>query len=551
MYLILLLSLTENVIVLPVFFFTMRGMPKKKKILILGSGPYCIGSSVEFDWCGVQVLRTLKRLGHETVFINSNPETVSTDFDECDRLYFEELSLERVLDICDKEKPDGVIFSTGGQIAQNMVVGLEKFGVPLLGTAVKSIDACEDREKFSALCDELGIDQPRWNCFSEIQDSYDFANNVGFPVLVRPSFVLSGAAMAIATNEDSLKGFLETAIGSTHASVVISKFEENAKEIEFDGVAQDGEIICSAIAEHVENAGVHSGDATIVLPPQNLYLETVRRVRRIAERLARRLNISGPFNIQFLARNNEIKVIECNLRASRSFPFASKVLGQNFIEIATRIWMGERLEPQEKNPLEIQAVGVKAAQFSFSRLKGADPLLGVEMNSTGEVACFGDSEEEAFLKSFISVGFEMPKSGSKILVTLGKLRDKTAFLDVAKNLMKIGFVSFVGTEGTAKFLNENGILCDLVDKVSSGIRPNIVDLIEQKEVCMVINTPNKMSQEEISDGYLIRRKTIDQNIPLITNLQIAKLLVKSLKKFPCAGDLEVLSYEDRARGKTC
>ncbi len=537
---------THNCLAVFRFSPTIPPMSKKKKILIIGSGSYCIGSSVEFDWCGVQVLRTLRKLGHETVFINSNPETVSTDFDECDRLYFEELTVERVLDVCDKENPAGVIFSTGGQVAQNMVMELEKAGIPLLGTSVYSIEACEDRGKFSALCDELDIDQPGWNSFSRLEDAYDFAEKVRYPVLVRPSFVLSGAAMAIATCEDSLKKFLETAIGTSRAAVVISKFEENAKEIEFDGVAQNGEIICSAISEHVENAGTHSGDATIILPPQNLYLETVRRVRKTAQHLAKKLNISGPFNIQFLARENEIKVIECNLRASRSFPFVSKVLGQNFIEIATRIWLGETIEPQEKNPLEIQAVGVKAAQFSFSRLKGADPILGVEMSSTGEVACFGETAEEAFLKSLISVGFVMPPKNSKILVTIGKLKEKIGFLPVAKKLQKLGF-TFVGTENTSKFLKENDIECETVYKISSGRHPNVTDLIEEKSVSLVINTANKFSHEEISDGYLIRRKTVDRNIPLVTNLQIAKLLAKSLEKYPDISRLEVLSYEERAK----
>ncbi len=517
----------------------------KKKILIIGSGPYCIGSSVEFDWCGVQVLRTLKKMGHETIFINSNPETVSTDFDECDRLYFEELTVERVLDIYEKERPDGVVFSTGGQVAQNMVETLAEHDLPLLGTSVASIMQCEDREKFSAMCDRLGVDQPRWNSFSSKKEAFAFAREVGFPVLVRPSFVLSGAAMAIANSEESLEKYLEVAVGTTDASVVISKFEENAKEVEFDGVAQSGEIICSAISEHVENAGVHSGDATIVLPPQNLYLETVRRVRKIAQDMARHLNISGPFNIQFLARENEIKVIECNLRASRSFPFASKVLAQNFIELATRIWMGEKLNPQEKNPLEIQAVGVKAAQFSFSRLKGADPNLGVEMSSTGEVACFGATAEEAFLKSMISVGFTMPPKGTTILVTLGKLKDKIDFVSFAKRLGKLGY-SFMGTENTAKFLVEHGIKCKSVHKISSGKHPDVTDVIESKKVSMVINTSNKFSHEEISDGYLIRRKAIDQNIPLITNLQVARLLVKTFEQFEGVEDLEVLSYAERA-----
>lgn len=510
----------------------------KKKILIIGSGPYSIGSSVEFDWCGVQVLRTLRKLGYETVFINSNPETVSTDFDECDRLYFEELSEERVLDICDKEKPDGVIFSTGGQIAQNMVQRLEDEGIPLLGTSVESIDRCEDRAKFSQLCDDLEIDQPRWASFEKKEDAISFANEVGFPVLVRPSFVLSGAAMAVASTEEMLLEFLEKAVGETHSSVVISKFESNAKEIEFDGVAQDGKIICSAISEHIENAGVHSGDATIVLPPQNLYLETIRRVRKTALQLAKELNISGPFNIQFLARENELKIIECNLRSSRTFPFISKVFGQNFIEIATKVFMGIELEPQEKNLLEIEKVGVKAAQFSFSRLKGADPVLGVEMSSTGEVACFGETVEEAFLKSIISVGFVVPKPGSKILVTIGNLKDKVHFLLIAKKLVSLGF-SFVGTSGTADFLNENRVKCEIVHKISTEKHPNVNDLIHDKKVSMVINTSNKFSHEEVTDGYLIRRAAIDANIPLVTNLQICRLLAKSLEKFPASGDLPV------------
>ncbi len=518
-----------------------------QKILIIGSGPYCIGSSVEFDWCGVQVLRTLKKLGHETIFINSNPETVSTDFDECDRLYFEELSVERVLDIYEKEKPDGVIFSTGGQIAQNMVMELQEAGLPLMGTPVSSIDRCEDREKFSHLCDGLGIDQPRWKAFEHLEEAYDFAKEVEYPVLVRPSFVLSGAAMAVATTEEMLKNYLETAVGTTDSSVVITKFQENSKEVEFDGVAQNGAIGVSAIAEHIENAGVHSGDATIVLPPQNLYLETVRRVRNVAQKLAKELNISGPFNIQFLAKENDIKIIECNLRASRSFPFASKVLGQNFIEIATRIWMGEVLENQEKNLLDIQAVGMKAAQFSFSRLKNADPNLGVEMSSTGEVACFGDTMEEAFLKSMISVDFHLPEIGTKILVTLGKIEDKIGFLPIARKFQKLGF-SFVATEGTAKILNRNGIACDRVYKISEDKHPNVADLIDKKEVSLVINTSNKFSHEEQSDGYLIRRKTVDRNIPLIINLQIAKLLARSLLKIPDITALPILTYEERAEG---
>ncbi len=514
--------------------------PQKKKIMILGSGPYCIGSSVEFDWCGVQVIRTLRRLGHETVFLNSNPETVSTDFDECDRLYFDELTLERVLDIYNKEQPDGVIFSTGGQVAQNLAVQLAEFDIPLLGTDITSIDRCEDREKFSALCDELGIDQPRWASFDKLGDAFAFADEVGYPVLVRPSFVLSGAAMAVATTEEMLKDYLEKAVGTTDSSVVISKFVEGAKEVEFDGVAQDGNIIVSAISEHIENAGVHSGDATIVLPPQNLYVETVRRVRRIAQELVKELNISGPFNIQFLAKENQIQVIECNLRSSRTFPFISKVLGQNFIDVATRIWMGEQFENQEMNLLDVQSVGVKAAQFSFSRLKNADPNLGVEMSSTGEVACFGDTLEEAFLKSYLSVGFTLPEPGSKILVTLGKITDKATFLPIARKFKRLGF-TFCGTAGTSEFLRNEGFECETLYKISADKHPNVLDAIENGEVGLVINTANKFSHEEVSDGYLIRRKAVDHNVPLVINLQLAKLLARSLELNP---ELKLKSYEE-------
>ena len=511
------------------------------KYLIIGSGPYCIGSSVEFDWCSVQVLRTLRSLGHQTVFINSNPETVSTDFDESDKLYFEELSVERVLDIFDRERPDGVIFSTGGQIAQNMVCELQKSGLPLVGTSADSIEKCENRAAFSTLCDQLGIDQPKWATFQTKKDAISFAEKVGFPVLVRPSFVLSGAAMAVANSKESLIEFLKNAAGidpknGSENSIVITKFEQNSKEIEFDAVAQNGEIICSAVCEHIENAGVHSGDATMVLPAQNLYLETVRRVRKIAGKLAANLQISGPFNIQFLARQNEVKVIECNLRASRSFPFVSKILEQNFIEIATRIWAGEKLLPQEKSVFELEQVGVKAAQFSFSRLKSADPVLSVEMSSTGEVACTGQTIEEAFIKSLLSVGFQMPGKPGKILATMGKIEDKIDFLPIARAFGEMGF-SFVATAGTAKILNRNGIECEEVAKISESQNgQNAADLIGNRQVCLVFNTPNKFAHEEISDGYHIRRAATDANIPLITNLQIAKLLAKSLEPFFGTGE---------------
>lgn len=499
-----------------------------KTFMVIGSGPYCIGSSVEFDWCSVQVLRTLKKLGHKTVFINSNPETVSTDFDECDRLYFEELTLERVLDVYEKEEPDGVIFSTGGQVAQNLAVKLEQHGVRLVGTAVASIDKCEDREKFSALCDCLKIDQPQWAAFSDLDEAKAFAREVGYPVLVRPSFVLSGAAMAVAPDEEDLVTYLENAVGTTDSSVVISKFEENAKEIEFDAVAQDGQIIVSAVAEHLENAGVHSGDATIVLPAQRVYLETLRKVRQAAVKLAAELSISGPFNIQFLAKNNEIKVIECNLRASRSMPFASKVLRQNFMEIATRIWLGETLESMERNALEVDQVGVKAAQFSFSRLKDADPNLGVEMSSTGEVACFGADLHEAYLKSLLSVGFQLPKSPGKILLSLGKMKHKVDFVPTAKIFTELGF-RFVATAGTAGFLSEQGIACETVYKISEDQHPNVIDTIDSGDIELVINTANKYSHEEKSDGYLIRRKAIDTNTPLLLNLELAKELALAMQ----------------------
>ena len=499
-----------------------------QKILVIGSGPYCIGSSVEFDWCGVQVLRTLRKLGHQTIFINSNPETVSTDFDECDKLYFEELSVERILDICDYEKPTGIIISTGGQIAQNIALELKNNNLPILGTPVESIENCEDREIFSQLCDELEIVQPAWSSFSDYEKAYEFANKVGYPVLVRPSFVLSGAAMTVCNNEQDLKKYLFKAVGSTKSSVVISKFAQDVKELEFDGVAQNGEIIVSAIAEHIENAGVHSGDATIVLPCQNVYLETIRRIQEVTKQLAKKLNISGPFNIQFLAKNNNISIIECNLRASRSFPFVSKVLGQNFIAIATRIWMGEKMENQVIEPLSIERIGVKSAQFSFSRLKDSDPNLGVEMSSTGEVGCFGKTLPEAFLKSLIAVDFKIPAQKSKILLTIGREKDKINFLPVAEKLIELGF-KLIGTEGTAKFLQKHNLKCDLVYKISTKNHPNVVDTLEDKDIGLVINLANKFSHEEISDGYLIRRKAIDRNVPLVINLQLAKLIAESLE----------------------
>lgn len=511
--------------------------------MVLGSGPYSIGSSVEFDWSSVQVLRTLRKKGYKTIFVNSNPETVSTDYDEVDKLYFEELTAERVLDIYRKEKPAGMIVCTGGQVAQNMILELAANGVNILGTDVKDIERCEDRGAFSEMCDKLGIDQPRWQTFATKEEAINFAKEVGFPVLVRPSFVLSGAAMAVANSDEALMDYLQSAVGQTNASVVISKFEQNAKEIELDAVAVNGEIVCQAIGEHLENAGVHSGDATIVMPPQAIYTETLRKVNMIGKKLAKELNITGPFNAQFLAKQNKVMIIECNLRASRSFPFASKVLGQNFMQMATLGIVGQEVKPHIMRLEDIQAVGVKAAQFSFSRLKGADPMLGVEMSSTGEVACFGQNIEEALLHSLISVGFRLPEKGSKVLITLGKVTDKADFLPIGKQLIDMGF-TLLGTEGTSAFLQSEGLDCEPVYKVSDK-HPNVLDAIEQENVQLVINTPNKYSHEERSDGYLIRRKAIDNNIPLITNLQLMKVLVRAINMYPSEESLPIMAYDER------
>lgn len=501
---------------------------RAKRAIVLGSGAYCIGSSVEFDWCCVNAIKSLSNMKYETIMINYNPETVSTDYDTCDKLYFDELSLERVLDIYELEDPDGVIISTGGQIPNNLVNKLADAKVKIFGTSPKSIDRAEDRNKFSAMCDELKIDQPKWNQFAEVKDAFKFAENVGYPVLVRPSYVLSGAAMSVAHNEASLQAYLDKAVKiSKAAPVVISKFEIGAKEIEIDAVAQNGEIMIYAIAEHVENAGVHSGDATIVLPAQKLYFETIKQIKNIAKKIAGELNISGPFNIQFLAKNNEVKVIECNLRASRSFPFSSKVTGYNFIEIATESMLGVS-KKQTYKTLDIDHVGVKAPQFSFSRLKGADPVLGVEMASTGEVACFGENLYEAFMKAMISTGFEIPKKN--ILIAIGKLEDKADFLPAARKLIEMGY-SLFGTPGTADFLNEGGAKCEKIHKIGSEVSPNIPEIIRKDKVDWVINIPRNYSHEEVTSGYNIRRLTIDHNIPLTTNIQVAKLMVDTLERY--------------------
>jgi carbamoyl-phosphate synthase large subunit len=511
--------------------------PLRKKAIVLGAGPYCIGSSVEFDWGCVNAVKTLKEEGYETIMINYNPETVSTDYDTCDTLYFDELSLERVLDIYDVEDPEGVVLFTGGQIPNNIATKLGDQSIRIMGTDPKSIHQAESRQIFSALLDELKIDQPIWREFSDIKDAKNFSDEVGYPVLVRPSYVLSGAAMAVALSESDLENYLSRAVKiSTEAPIVISKFEVGAREIELDAVAANGEILIFAISEHVENAGVHSGDATIVFPPQKTYLETIRRVKHIGKILAKRLSITGPFNIQFLAKDNYIKVIELNLRASRSFPFVSKVTGHNFIEIATKAAIGKvedkTVRAKKYQTLDLDYVAVKAPQFSFSRLRGADPVLSVEMSSTGEVACFGENLEEGFLKAILSTGFRMPKKN--ICLSIGKMKDKISFLESAKALCSMGYKLF-GTEGTADFFSQNGIAIEVISKQTmKGI----------SEMDLVVNIPRNFAHEEKTNGYLLRRKAVDGNIPLLTNLQLAKLLVKALAKFKNEEQLPITAWDE-------
>lgn len=512
---------------------------KNKKTIVLGSGPYCIGSSVEFDWCCVNTIRTLKKKGYESIMINYNPETVSTDYDECDKLYFDELSLERVLDIYDKEMPQGVVISMGGQIPNNLALKLEKAKVKVMGTTVKSIDLAESRDKFSGLLDELKIDQPLWKAFTKISDAYKFAEKVGYPVLVRPSYVLSGAAMRVAHRQEELESYLGNAVRiNQEAPVVISKFEVGAREIELDAVAYQGKVQIYAISEHVEEAGVHSGDATLVLPPQKTYLETIRRIKKIGKQLAKSLNITGPFNIQFLAKNNQIKVIELNLRASRSFPFVSKVTGYNFIEIATRAMLGEADKDPQYQTVDLDYVAVKFPQFSFPRLKGADPVLGVEMASTGEVACFGADMEEAFLKGYLAVGYRIPQKN--ILLSIGKMKDKVKMLDTVKLMVKLGYNLFA-TENTAAFLKENQIKVTKLNKVSSKKSPNIQEYLENKKIDLSVVIPTHYAHDEVTDGYRIRRMSIDKNIPLITNVQFAKTLIRALEKYKME-DLQIKSW---------
>ena len=496
----------------------------KRSIIVLGSGAYRIGSSVEFDWCGVQALNTIRKEGYRSVMINYNPETVSTDYDMCDRLYFDELTFERVMDIIDLETPHGVIVSTGGQIPNNLAMLLDEQHVPILGTKAQDIDNAEDRAKFSQMLTNNGINQPEWSALTSMEDIDRFIDRVGFPVLVRPSYVLSGAAMNVCSNEDELKRFLQLAANvSEDHPVVVSKFIEHAKEIEMDAVAKNGEVIAYAIYEHIEFAGVHSGDATIQFPPQKLYVETVRRCKRVGRQIAKELHINGPFNIQFMARDNDILVIECNLRASRSFPFVSKVLKINLIELATRVMLGLPVEKPSKNLFDLDYVGIKASQFSFNRLQKADPVLGVDMSSTGEVGCLGDDTNTALLKSMLSVGHRIPKKN--ILLSTGGAKQKVAMLDAAKMLIENGY-NLYATGGTSKFLNENGIQnTHVLWPSEEGDEPKALDLLHNHTNDMVVNIPKNLTSSELSNGYKIRRAAIDLNVPLITNARLASAFI--------------------------
>ncbi len=508
-----------------------------KSIVVLGSGAYRIGSSVEFDWCGVQALNTIRQEGYRSVMINYNPETVSTDYDMCDRLYFDELTFERVMDILELENPHGVIVSTGGQIPNNLAMRLDAQHVNILGTSAKSIDNAEDRDKFSAMLDRIGVDQPEWSALTSMEDINAFIEKVGFPVLVRPSYVLSGAAMNVCSNQEELERFLKLAANvSKKHPVVVSQFIEHAKEVEMDAVAQNGEIICYAISEHIEFAGVHSGDATIQFPPQKLYVETVRRIKRISRQIAKELNISGPFNIQFLARENDIKVIECNLRASRSFPFVSKVLKLNFIELATKVMLGLPVEKPEKNLFDLDYVGIKASQFSFNRLQKADPVLGVDMASTGEVGCIGDDTSCAVLKAMLSVGYRIPEKN--VLMSTGTLKQKVDLLQAARELKAKGYNIFA-TGGSSKFLTENGVENTRVYWPSEEGQPQALEMLHKKEIDMVVNIPRDLTATELENGYKIRRASIDLNIPLITNARLASAFIHAF----CTMDIEDIAIK--------
>lgn len=512
-----------------------------RSVVVLGSGAYRIGSSVEFDWCGVNALNTIRKEGWRSVMINYNPETVSTDYDMCDRLYFDELTFERVMDILELESPHGVIVSTGGQIPNNLALKLDAQGVNILGTSAKSIDNAEDRNKFSAMCDRLGIDQPRWRELTSMKDIHQFVDEVGFPVLVRPSYVLSGAAMNVCSNNDELERFLKLAANvSQKHPVVVSQFIEHAKEVEMDAVADKGEIIAYAISEHIEFAGVHSGDATIQFPPQKLYMETIRRVKRISKLIAKELQISGPFNIQFLAKGNAIKVIECNLRASRSFPFISKVLKINFIDLATQIMLGKKIEKPHKTLFDIDYVGIKASQFSFSRLQKADPVLGVDMVSTGEVGCLGNDTNDAILKSMLSVGYKIPQQS--ILLSTGTAKQKVDMLAAAELLHKNGYRLFA-TGGTHTMLAENNIPSIRVAWPGEEGYPQALNLLHEKKIDMVVNIPKNLTAGELDNGYKIRRAAIDLNIPLVTNSRLASAFITAFCTTPIE-ELEIKAWEE-------
>ena len=513
-----------------------------KSVVVVGSGAYRIGSSVEFDWCSVNALLTVKREGWRSVMINYNPETVSTDYDMCDRLYFDELTFERVMDIIDLETPHGTILSTGGQIPNNLAMKLDAQKVKILGTQAIDIDHAEDRHKFSAMLDELGIDQPAWRELTSMDDIHSFIEDVGYPVLVRPSYVLSGAAMNVCSNDEELERFLQLAANvSKEHPVVVSAFIQNAKEIEWDSVAQDGEIKLYAISEHIEFAGVHSGDATIQFPPQKLYVETIRRIKKISSKIAKALHISGPFNIQYLAKNNEIKVIECNLRASRSFPFVSKVSKINFIDLATKVMLGIPVEKPNSNVFDLDYVGIKASQFSFSRLQGADPVLGVDMSSTGEVGCLGESTSEALMTSMLSVGHRIPKKG--VLLSTGSAKQKADLLESAHRLHEKGYQLYA-TAGTHRYLNDNGIPAILVHWPSEADKePQALDLLHRKQIDFVVNIPKNLTSNELTNGYKIRRAAVDLNVPLITNARLASAYIRAFCDLT-VDDIEIKSWDE-------
>ena len=515
----------------------------EKSVIVLGSGAYRIGSSVEFDWCSVNAINTARKLGYKSIMINYNPETVSTDYDMCDRLYFDELSLERVLDVIDLEQPRGVIVSVGGQIPNNLAMKLHRQGVPVLGTSPVDIDRAENRDKFSAMLDKLGIDQPAWRALTSFEDIKEFVSEVGYPVLVRPSYVLSGAAMNVCYDDEELHRFLNMATEvSKEFPVVVSQFMQETKEIEFDAVADKGEVVEYAISEHVEYAGVHSGDATMVFPAQHIYFSTVRQIKKIARKIAKELNISGPFNIQFLAKNREVKVIECNLRASRSFPFVSKILKRNFIETATKIMLDAPYSRPDRSEFDIDRIGVKASQFSFARLQNADPVLGVDMSSTGEVGCLGDDLNEALLNALIATGYKLPEAGSNILISSGAAKGKVSLLEPAQQLVKKGYKVYA-TGGTAKFFNDNGVEATAVCWPDEEGENNVMDMIAQHQFALIVNVPKNHTKRELTNGYRIRRGAIDHNTPLMTNVRLAKAYIEAFTALK-QEDIKIKSWQE-------